>query len=149
MTVACPWPYRGGWEYFNSHGVGTFVSPFNYRSRNKHRNVRDRQCVSYWWPLDWFGYSHNSTLIYNLLLKVWLMGCATCMHLYSVMAKGMTYGGLPSTGPGCSVTGVANFYLIWNVWYMGYCFYNCPHTLGCFRPRTFFKKKKKKKEGLD
>ena len=54
-------------DILNSHGAGTFVYPYNYRSRNRHRNLRDRQCVSSWWPLDWFGYLHE------LYIDIWFI----------------------------------------------------------------------------
>ena len=47
-----------------------------------------------WIGLDNYMYT-NCTLAYNLLSKVWLMGCATCNYSYLLMGKGMAYGGLP------------------------------------------------------
>ena len=68
----------------------------------------------------------NCTLIYDLFLKVWLMGCATCIYLYWLMGKGIAYGGLPFPSTGCPISDVANIYLIWNICCISYCFYNCP-----------------------
>ena len=33
--------------------------------RNRQQNLWDGQCVSYWWPPDWFGYSHE------LYIDIW------------------------------------------------------------------------------
>ena len=35
LIVECLWSDRGGWEFINSHGAGTFVCPIKYRSRNR------------------------------------------------------------------------------------------------------------------
>ena len=91
LRVECPRPDRGKRESFNPHGAGTLVYPFNDRSRNSHWDLWDRQCVSSWWPLDWVDTDTNCTLIYDLFLKVWLMGCATCIYLYWLMGKGVAY----------------------------------------------------------
>ena len=115
LIVECPWPDRGGWESYNSHGAGTFVYPFNYRSRNRHRNLWDGQCVSSWWPPDWFGYLHGVKIDIWFTYKSLVDGVCHLFYLYWLMGKGMAYGGLPFLGTGCPVPDVANIYLIWNV----------------------------------
>ena len=99
---------------------------FEYMSRDRHRNLLDRQCVSSRWPLYWFRYLHE------LCIEIWFsfvsrqMGCATCIYLYWLLGKGMAYGGLPFPGTGYPIPDVSNIFLIWNIECMGYCFCTCP-----------------------
>ena len=79
--------------------------------------------VTWWIGVDTYT---NCTSVHDLLLKVWLMGCDTCIHLYWLMGKGIAYGGLPFLGTSCPIPDVANIYLIWNALCMSYCLYNCP-----------------------
>ena len=116
LIVECPWPDRGGWESFYSRGAGTFVYPFNYRSRNMHLILWDRQRVSSWRPLDRFGYLHELYIVYKwFTFKSLTDGVCHLFYLYWLMGEGMVYGDMPFPGTGCPVPGVANFYLMWNV----------------------------------
>ena len=121
-----PWPVRGVWESFHSHDAGTFVYPFNHRSGNRRRNLWDRQCVSTWWHLDWFGYLHELYIDIWFTLTSLTDGVWHSLYLHWLMGKGMAYSGLPYLSTGCPVPDVVNIYVIWNVWCMIYCFYNCP-----------------------
>ena len=142
LIVKCPWPDRGGWESLNSHGAGTFVYTFNYRSRNKHYNLWDRQCVSCWWPLDWFGYTHELYIdTWYTIIKSLTDWVCYLFVLTSGERNRLWWPALPGTG--CPVQDVANIHLIWNVRCMSHCFYHC-FSIGCFRPWTFFLK-----NGLD
>ena len=79
--MECPWPDRGGCESFNPHGAGAIVYPITGRGTGT-ETCGDRQCA----PADlWIGLDiyTNYTLIYDLLLEVLLMGCATFINLYS------------------------------------------------------------------
>ena len=93
LIAVCPWSDLGGRESFNSHGAGTFVYPFNYRPRNRHRNLWDRQCVSSWWLLGWFGYLHklyidiwftfkSLTDVWWLLVYLWFTTILFCNLMY-------------------------------------------------------------------
>ena len=59
LIVECPWPELGEWKSFKSCGANTFIYVFDYRPRNSHRSLWVWQCVSSWWPLDWFWYLHE------------------------------------------------------------------------------------------
>ena len=95
--------------------------------RNRYRNLWDRQCDSSWWPLDWFGYLHELYIDIWFAFKSLTDGVCHLSYLYWLVGKGVAYGGLPLPGIGCAVPDVANIYLKWKTYYMGYCFCNCPH----------------------
>ena len=65
-----------------------------------------------WIDLDTYT---NCTFIYDLVLKLWLMGCANCIYLCWLMGKGVAYGGLPFPATGCPVPDGGSIYLIWNI----------------------------------
>ena len=109
----------GAWWTPLPHGL------FNYRSRNRHRNLWDGQCVSSWWPLDWFGYLHELYSDIWFTFKSLIDGVCHLFNLDWLIGKDMAYGGLPFPGTGCPVPDVGNIYLISKVKCMGYCFYNC------------------------
>ena len=48
----------------------------NYRSRNRHRNLWDRQCVSSWWPLVWFEHSNGFLQLY-IYMYVFIYNCVS------------------------------------------------------------------------
>ena len=131
MSLTRPW-MEGVFKY---RGADKFVYTFNYRSRNRHRNLCDRQCVSPDDPLIVLDTYMNYTLLYDLLLKFLLMGCARFIYLYCMMGKEMTYDGLPFPGTGYPVPDVTNIYLIWTIQCM---VLQLSTSLGCFRPWTFF-----------
>ena len=107
--------FTPGWEYRGvkiPYHTGTFVYPFNCRARNRHWHLWYRQCVSSWWPLDWFGYFTNCILIYDLLFKSLTDGVYHLFYLYWLMGIEMANGGLPFPGTGCPVPDVTNIYLM-------------------------------------
>ena len=74
----------------------------------------------------WVGYLRKLYIDIWFTFKSLIDGVCHLFYLYWLMGKGVAYGGLPFPGTGCPVPDVANTYLIWNVWCMVYCFYNCP-----------------------
>ena len=86
--MECPWPVREGWESFKSYSAGTFVYPINFRSRKRQRNLWDKQRVSSWWPLDWFGYLHELYIDIWFTLKCLTDGGSTCFICLDWWADG-------------------------------------------------------------
>ena len=118
--VQGPWRQAGvTWQAYayvaRGLHLGTFVYPFNYRSRNRHRNMWDRQSVSSWSPLYWFGYLHELYIDIWFTVKSLADGVCHLFYLYWPTVTAVAYGGLPFPGTGCLVPDVANIYLIWNV----------------------------------
>ena len=96
---------RGAWDSFNPHGAGTFVYLFNYRSRNRHRNLWDRQCVSSRWPLYWFGYWNE------LYIEIWftfmIYDCWDLPRVLFVLTDGLWWPAL--SGHWLSYTGCCQY----------------------------------------
>ena len=69
-----------------------------------------------WIGLDTYT---NCILIYDLLLKVWLMGCVTCFICIGWWGKEWPIVTCPFRAPFpgtvCPILNVANIYLIWNI----------------------------------
>ena len=80
----------------------------------------------------------NCTLIYDLLLKVWLMGCTT----FFVMTDGEMDGRWwPALSGHClSWTGCCQYLLNMKCLTCGLLFLQLSTSLWCFRPRTSFLK---------
>ena len=78
-------------KYHYSHGTVTFVYPINNRSRNRHRYLWDRLCVSSVWPPDWFVYLNE------LSIDIWFTSKSLIdrvCHLYSFVLADGKRGGL-------------------------------------------------------
>ena len=125
-----------GWDSFDFHGAGTFVYPFDYRSKNRHRNLLDRRCVPPWWPLDCFGYLLELYIDICLIFESLTGGVCHLYYLYWLMAKGIVYGGQPFPDTGCPLSDVTNIYLMKCLMY-GLLFLRLSTSLGSFHPRNF------------
>ena len=79
------------------------------------------------------------TLIYDLPLKVWLMGCAICIYLYWLIWKWMAYSSLTFPDTACP-TRYFQYLLIMRYLMYGLLFLQLSILLGYFRPWIFFLK---------
>ena len=106
LEIGYQWQHLLTWINFNPSMV-----KFNCKSRNRHRNIWDRQCVSSRCPVDCFR-----TVNWNMLFFISVAdGVCHLFYLYWLMGKGMAYDSLPFSETGFPISDVANIYLIWNV----------------------------------
>ena len=87
-----------------------------------------------WIDLDTYT---NCTVIYDFLLKVWLMGCATAFICIDWWGKGWPIVTSPFR-QALSYTGCCQYLLNMNCLMHGLLFLQLSTSLGCFCPPTFF-----------
>ena len=108
------WPEPGGWEWWLLPWCRKMVSIQNNQVEEQAPNyVGYRQCVSSWWPLDWFWHLHELYIDIWFTFKSLTGGVCHLFYLHRLMGKGVACGGLPFRGTSCPVPDVANIYLTW------------------------------------
>ena len=89
-----------------------------------------------WIGLDTYT---NCIWMYDLLLKVWLKGCAACFICIDWWGKGWPMVACPFRP--LVVLDRCQYLLNMNFLMYGLLFLQLSTTIGCFRPRTFFEKR--------
>ena len=64
----------------------------------------------------------TSSLVRIFIRIVSLYGYRSFVFRCLTDGEGVAYGGLPFPGTGCPAPDFGNICLVWNYWYMGYCF---------------------------
>ena len=112
------------------HGIGSVFPPDDlWISLHTHTN-----CIYI------YIYTHIRIrlYIYNLLLKVWLMGCATCFICIGWYGERDALWWPAISGHWLPCTGWCHHLLNMKCLMYGLLFLQMSTSLGCFRPRTFF-----------
>ena len=108
------WPEPGVWEQWLLPWCRQMWSIQNNQVEEQAPNyVGYRQCVSSWWPLDWFWHLHELFIDIWFTFKSLTGGVCHLFYLHRLIGKGMACGSLPFPSTSCPVPDVANIYLIW------------------------------------